>query len=93
VGNIEDGELFGDSLSPVIMPLRSKSFSAAKRRTGLTFGDELLRFAIAEAAGVGKVSGDFLVAIEFREIGFVGNGCDEHLAAFLGRTDGRSDRG
>jgi len=54
---------------------------------GLAFGDELLRFGIAEAAGVSESSGDFFVAIELREIGFVGDGGDEHLAAFFGCAD------
>src|SRR6267143_271909 len=54
---------------------------------GLAIGYELLRFGLAEAAGIGETSCNFLVAVEFREIGFVGHGYDEHLAAFFGRAD------
>ena len=54
---------------------------------GLAFGDELLRFRITEATGICEARGNFLVAIESSEIGFVGDRGDEHLAAFLGRAD------
>ena len=54
---------------------------------GLAFGDQLLRVGITEASRIGETSGDFLVAIEFREIGFIGNSGDKHLTAFFGHAD------
>ena len=53
----------------------------------LAFSDELLRIGLAEAARIGETSSDFLVAIKLREIGFIGDGDDEHLAAFLGSAN------
>jgi hypothetical protein len=54
---------------------------------GLAFRDELLRFDIGEAAGISKTRGDFLEALEFREICFVRDSGDEHVAAFFGGAD------
>src|SRR5438094_4397043 len=54
---------------------------------GFAFSDQLLRFGFTKATRVGEASGNFFVAIESCEIGFVGNGGDEHLAAFFGRAN------
>jgi len=54
---------------------------------GLAFGHELLRFSFSKATRIGEASGDFFVAIQLGEIGFVRNGGDEHLAAFFGSAD------
>src|SRR5689334_3581927 len=54
---------------------------------GFPFCNQLLRIGLTEAARISEASRDFLVAIELREIGFVGNGGDEHLAAFFGGAD------
>ncbi len=61
--------------------------AAVRPVDGLAFGDKLLRIGIAEAARISETSGDFLVAVQFPEIGFVGNGYNEHLAALFGRAD------
>src|SRR2546421_3220828 len=54
---------------------------------GFAFSDQLLRFGFTKATRIGEASGNFLVAIESCEIGFVGNGGDEHLAALFGSAN------
>src|SRR5437016_5490104 len=54
---------------------------------GFAFSDQLLRFGFTKTTRIGEASGNFFVAIESCEIGFVGNGGDEHLAAFFGGAD------
>jgi hypothetical protein len=46
-----------------------------------------LCFSIAKTSRIREASGDFFKAIELREIGFVGDSCNEHFAAFFGRAD------
>src|SRR2546430_16372366 len=50
---------------------------------GFAFSDQLLRFGFTKATRIGEARGIFFVAIESCEIGFVGNGGEEHLAGFF----------
>ncbi len=89
---LDEGRVFdGKTVSEFHKHFRSAGFrgvdAAVGPVDGLAFGNELLRFGIAQATGIGEAGGDFLIAIEFREIGFVGDGSNEHLAAFFGVTN------
>jgi len=83
-GRVFDGKTVSEFHKHFRAPVFRRVDAAVGPVDGLAFGNELLRFGIAQATGIGEAGGDFLIAIEFREIGFVGDGSNEHLAAFFG---------
>jgi len=89
---LDEGRVFyGETVSEFHEHFRSAGFGGVDAAVGpvdgLAFGNEPLCFGIAQAAGIGEAGGDFFVAIELCEIGFVGDGSDEHLAAFFRGAD------